>query len=723
MKLLDSIIIDVTDYGANPTENIDNAKAIYKALQACSEKSKSSGKNVILNFPKGEYHIYKDYSQEREYHTSNTNSIENPVKTITILIENQKNITIEGNGSIFIIHGNMMALAVVKSQNIKLQNFSWDFAVPTVSEMRVDKLGELNGHQYTDFHIAKCFPYEIQDKTILWKSELSPYTNKTYWTETGIHRAYSVIANHPDKQMTRAYFTNEGPFEDVYKIDKLDDTSVRIFYNNKRPKMQQEGMILELASSTVRETAGAFIWESKNVYANNIDVHFMHGFGWLVQMSENVYYKNCNLMPRENSQHLTVSYADGIHVSGASGEILIEDCNFSNTHDDPINIHGTFTRVEERIDDHTLKLKYIHNQQGGFTQYYVGDKVQFFTRDTLQSTDNETAYEVLKVINPNENGNDLRTMIVEFKEKLPVNLSDTINDEPKYVAENITYTPKVTIRNCTFKNVPTRAILCTTRKPILIEKNIFYNMSMATIFLSNDSDEWYESGPIRNIVIRDNIFYIKDIGRTSWKYAPAIYIHPVTKNGDLPSASNPIHKNITIEGNTFYMDLDTVVKAESVENLVFRNNKVLRMNPNIKLQISLDIQKLKVGQSQKIKMIATGNKNDGKLDNLFEFTKSKNILIENNSYDGGLKKYVVVYDKETSDTITIKDDIKLVTELQNHCSNSVENITYKSTNQDIAIVDCKGNIIAKKSGITEVYAYYLWDNKKIYSNTILITVE
>ena len=89
-------------------------------------------------------------------------------------------------------------------------------------------------------------------------------------------------------------------------------------------------------------------------------------------------------------------------------------------------------------------------------------------------------------------------MEIKFKEALPEDLADQIGWEPKYVAENVTYAPSVYIKNNTFKNVPTRGILCTTRNKVVIEGNKFLNMSMATIFLSNDSNEWYESGPIRD---------------------------------------------------------------------------------------------------------------------------------------------------------------------------------------------------------------------------------
>jgi len=69
-------------------------------------------------------------------------------------------------------------------------------------------------------------------------------------------------------------------------------------------------------------------------------------------------------MPRSETGRICTSYADLLHVSGAKGKILIEDCNFSQALDDPINIHGTFTRVEEKLDDYTLKLRYMESQRG-----------------------------------------------------------------------------------------------------------------------------------------------------------------------------------------------------------------------------------------------------------------------------------------------------------------------------------------------------------------------
>ena len=144
---------------------------------------------------------------------------------------------------------------------------------------------------------------------------------------------------------------------------------------------------------------------------------------------------------------------------------------------------------------------------------------------------------------------------------------------------------------------------------------------------------------------RNNTFY-KDVGRTSWEMHRKFTFNPGTKGGQFPDASNPIHKNISIEGNTFYMDEDTVVKAESVENLTFKNNKVFRMNPDVTVGITLDNKTIQKGQAVQLKTDAKGNTNNKKVDNVFEFTKSKNVKIENNVYDDGLKLYAVAEDDE-----------------------------------------------------------------------------
>ena len=65
------------------------------------------------------------------------------------------------------MHGNMMALAVVRSENVTLKDFSWDFGVPTVTEMTVTGMGEENGREYTDFLIPEIGRASCRERVLV----------------------------------------------------------------------------------------------------------------------------------------------------------------------------------------------------------------------------------------------------------------------------------------------------------------------------------------------------------------------------------------------------------------------------------------------------------------------------------------------------------------------------------------------------------------------------
>lgn len=65
------VIIDVTDYGADPTGASDSAVAIQEAIAAAKEQT-DDGKSVVIEFPEGRYDIYPDKVAQRELYISNT---------------------------------------------------------------------------------------------------------------------------------------------------------------------------------------------------------------------------------------------------------------------------------------------------------------------------------------------------------------------------------------------------------------------------------------------------------------------------------------------------------------------------------------------------------------------------------------------------------------------------------------------------------------------------
>lgn len=82
-----------------------------------------------------------------------------------------------------------------------------------------------------------------------------------------------------------------------------------------------------------------------------------------------------------------------------------------------------------------------------------------------------------------------------------------------------------------------------------------------------------------------------------------IHFHPEVKNNAL-DVDNPVHENILIEGNTFYLEQSQtgkIVEAESVKNLTIQNNTIKKKNPEITLSDEVQNKILSVGENTIIK--------------------------------------------------------------------------------------------------------------------------
>ena len=129
-------VISVADYGAAADSGEDSAPAIIKAVDKAKELA-AEGKNVTIAFPKGRYDIYPDKAERRTLYVSNTVGTNSSYKDkkIGILLEDTKNITVDGQGSDFVFHGKMTTFAAINSRNVTFKNFSVDFQVPTVIDL------------------------------------------------------------------------------------------------------------------------------------------------------------------------------------------------------------------------------------------------------------------------------------------------------------------------------------------------------------------------------------------------------------------------------------------------------------------------------------------------------------------------------------------------------------------------------------------------------------
>lgn len=697
-------VIDVTKYGADPTGATDSTPAIKKAIEAAKKVTKKSDTPVAIDFPEGRYDIYPDQAEERELYISNTVGTNQTYKDkkIGILIEDMDNVTVEGNDSLFMFHGKMTTFASIDSENVTFQNFEVDFQVPTVIDMTAVKK---EGNEVT-YYIPECYNYQVNGNSIKWMSDKSPYTGETYWTTTNSMK-YTQIFDTKNGMTWRG----GSPFANISKIEDLENHHVKITYTNA--DSIQEGYCFQMRN-TERDHAGTFFWQSKDVTLNDLDIRFIHGFGMVGQFSKNITMKDVDFETDKASGRTTAGYADFIQMSGCKGLIDISDCTFSNPHDDPINIHGTFLQVIGISDDRTeVTVQYKHNETAGFPNYYVGDQVEFSTRGNMVpvSEDGKVAVrEVVKVDGPDGKGgkgslNDLTKIKLIFDKPIPAEI--TANNS--HVVENITYTPEVKIHDNIFKETPTRGVLCTTRGKVEITDNMFDNMGMAAIYISNDAQGWYESGRTTDVTIKGNTFIVNPLTAG----AAGIFVQPTNGN-----VNGIVHKNMKIEDNTFFMaQSQNVLNAKCVENLTFKNNKVYRQNPDVTVSAKADKTNLAAGESSSITVTADGAELGAKA---YRFEGCKNVTIEGNTYDGGLNAGVELASTDKNQ-VTVKNDVAKVG--PDNKLNKVGTIFYKSSNDKVVKVSASGVVTAVGNGTADVTAYAVAGGRKFEAAPITYTVE
>lgn len=702
-------VIDVTKYGADPTGATDSTPAIKKAIEAAKKVTKKSDTPVVIDFPEGRYDIYPDQAEERELYISNTVGTNQTYKDkkIGILIEDMDNVTVEGNDSLFMFHGKMTTFASIDSENVTFQNFEVDFQVPTVIDMTAVKK---EGNEVT-YYIPECYNYQVNGNSIEWMSDKSPYTDEYYWTYTFNGSTYSQIFDTKNGQTWRKRGSDQHVFNNVSKIEDLGNHQVKITYSSMGTL--EEGFCYQLRDTT-RDHAGTFFWQSKDVNLNNLDIRFIHGFGMVGQFSENITMKDVDFETDKASGRTTAGYADFIQMSGCKGLIDISDCTFSNPHDDPINVHGTFLQVIGINDDRTeVTVQYKHHETAGFPNYYKGDKVEFSTRGNMVpvSENGQVAVrEVVKVDGPDGKGgkgslNDLTKIKLTFDKPIPAEI--TANNS--HVVENITYTPEVKIHDNIFKETPTRGVLCTTRGKVEITDNMFDNMGMAAIYISNDAQSWYESGRTTDVTIKGNTFIVNPLTAG----AAGIFVQPTNGN-----VNGTVHENMKIEDNTFFMaQSQNVLNAKCVENLTFKNNKVYRQNPDVTVSAKADKTNLAAGESSSITVTADGAEFGAKA---YRFEGCKNVTIEGNTYDGGLNAGAELASTEKNQ-VTVKNDVAKVG--ADNKLNKVGTIFYKSSDDKVVKVSASGVVTAVGNGTADVTAYAVAGGRKFEAAPITYTVE
>lgn len=485
---------------------------------------------------------------DKELYISNHDQT-NP-KKVAFYYENLHNVVIDGKGQNLVFHGTILPFVVKNCSNLTLRNFSINFATPHLRQLHITEVDTLNNSIK-----AQLYPqgnYKIENEKLY-------FTGEDYQ-----EMPFGGIVFAPNKHL--AYRHIDVPFSPT-KIVELAPNEFYIEGMGKSPYLQVgERFVLRTYS---RPTPAIFVTESKNITLENITVHNVQGMGLLAQLTENMTLDKFRVAIEEGSERFFTTQADATHFSACKGKIRSVNGLYEGMADDAINVHGTYLKVITRENDYTIKAQYMHPQSWGFLWGNKGNRVQFVAAKTMETIGDKTykIQHIKSVDKPTEVG--AKIFEITFDKPLPAE----VNPDTACGVENLTWTPKVLFKNNIVRNNRARGALFSTPKKVVCSNNLFDHTHGAAILLCGDCNGWYETGACRNVSIKNNRFV--NALTANYQFTNAIIsIYPEIPN--LEAQQKYFHSNIRIEDNVFETFDEPILYAKSVENLIYRNNKIIK---------------------------------------------------------------------------------------------------------------------------------------------------
>lgn len=531
----EATVISVNSFGLKPDSRVNATPYVVKALEECRKHPEA-----LLTFEKGRYDFWEAHTTLRDYYETNTYDV-NP-KILAILLDEMQNVTLDGQGSEFIMHGRMQPVTLHRCKNITLRNFSIDWDIPLTAQGKVVNSTE----QYMDVEIdTEQYPYIIENNQLIFVGE--------GWKSA----CWSMMQFEPETHFV-CYNTGDNLGWVRYHAEALKKGVVRLKEPNGKPvPYPVAGTMLVLRHST-REHAGMFLYHSEGVKMEHINVYHTGGLGVLSQYSKNLTFNDVNIAPNKAKNRVLSGHDDGLHLMGCSGQVTIENCHFAGLMDDPINIHGTCSRIIKVLSPNRVQCRFMQDMSEGMEWGRPGETAGFIESKTMHTV-GKGIIAKFEVVNKAE-------FIIEFSEPMPTGIREG------NVLENLSCTPDAEIRNCHFGSCRARGVLVSTPGKVVIEDNVFESSGSA-ILIAGDANYWFESGAVKDVTIRRNEFRYP-CNSSSYQFCEAVIsIDPEIPE---PDVRYPYHRNIRIEGNTFHLFDYPILYARSVDGLTFIDNKLIR---------------------------------------------------------------------------------------------------------------------------------------------------
>ena len=286
-----------------------------------------------------------------------------------------------------------------------------------------------------------------------------------------------------------------------------------------------------------------------NVYSTAADTFYATG------ANADFKFTRLNIAPKSDSPTYWGSNVDGIHVLGISGYIEIDDCTFKGMGDDSLNSHSRAGKITAVSGNSVTCVDGWDNSAAlGSTWAKSGDVIRFYKSDwTLVGTATVTSFS---------------------NKTMSFNLLPSGVDNTCYM-QNTALMPKITIKNSEVDGTRARAFLIRS-EDVTITDNTIKNTRLAGIIMAADITKWYEMGPSANVTVSGNTFENCAVSTYNSNYG-VIAIKGCDDGGGEGFAAG-VHKNITIENNTFNGSSASAIYASATDGLTIKGNKYYNLS-------------------------------------------------------------------------------------------------------------------------------------------------
>ncbi len=487
---------------------------------------------VVIQFLPGIHTIGIRNVKRVPMFVSNSMDSDEP-KPVGILIDGFKHLRLQGGGvdgdgkTNIIYDGRMVQIWNNHSEDITFTGLVFDLKRPTVSEFRVLETGPT----HAVIQVAEGSDHVVENGKFLWRGD---------WGPGAFCQTLNIEEGRCRRSLTPRGWTPEGQMD--ASAQDLGGRKVRLDYPNGESGLKAGHQYH--FRNTKRDSVGVHTARCKDIVFRDCDFYALTGMGFVSQFTEKMTFQRVNVAPPRDSIRTCPAWADIFQFSNCKGQVTVDSCRLSGMQDDAINCHGTYLRIIEKTGDNRLLLRFMHPQTYGFAAFAPGDEIAVICHTKMR-----------------EYAGNLRPKVTAIERKSDKDWVLTLDGAVPHFAENdvvdnMTWHPDITVRNNHFSVDPVRGFLLTTSGKAIVENNIFHRCAVAAISMSADSSKWFESTPVRDVLIRGNTF--NECG---------VFVDPAIESA---SADEPIHENIRIIDN--YFDR-AGVSAMGVRNLTITGNR------------------------------------------------------------------------------------------------------------------------------------------------------